>query len=159
VFVSNIRSTALPLGVALATLLEVYGVSDRNQAIMQHVSDLMEASPATPPVPQTAEELMKLKVVDLKAILKSSGQKVGGKKADLVDRIINSTAKAQLFEEPKLIVPTPTEVPQPDVVPMTSPDPKIEPIQPTEALQLCNLKHTTNIKNSKKKNINNCLYF
>jgi len=49
------------------------------------------------------QELTNLKVVELRSILKDSGLKVGGKKTELIERIISSRSKNEITRNPEVI--------------------------------------------------------
>ena len=87
--VKAIRTTNMPFSQALAILLQTYDI--QNSQLLEQASEL-NIKDLLPPVLDVAddeEELKKLKVVELKKILKERGQKVSGKKADLIERILN----------------------------------------------------------------------
>lgn len=101
---SAVRNTGLPLQTSLSAVLAVYGVSDLQDAVLQLVADRAAAVPAPLQVTMTVEGLKTLKVEDLKKLLKDRNEKVGGKKEELIHRLLNPTPQA------------PNELPAPGVV-------------------------------------------
>ena len=89
--ISSIRNADQALNVAVAALLETYNATDRYAVLMGSLVDIAETKPGPIPVPTTIEGLRALKMVELKKILKDRGEKVGGKKEELVERILNPT--------------------------------------------------------------------
>ena len=114
-----IRDADLTLKEALRTLLETYGVDDFDFESFETIYD-EPRKPKALDIPESEEELSKLRVTDLKKFLKSRGQKVGGKKAELVARILNPEATSPSQESP---------IPPPDMV---QPVPVSSPIPPSE---------------------------
>jgi hypothetical protein len=104
-FKSHVRSADLPLGQALNALFDVYGLRRDEQSsawldnLMVSFEAVAQEKPAAPAAPATREGLLKLKVVDLKKILKERGLPVSGKKADLVERILNPPEVVQVTEK------------------------------------------------------------
>ena len=122
---SAIRDADQTLSIALASFLDVYNATDRYPMLIEALANLAETKPVALAVPRTADGLRNLKVAELKKILKARGDKVGGKKDELIHRIMN---------------PTPQQVPQgplhlPPVTPMATgvtdlPPPGVTPFQP-----------------------------
>jgi len=97
---SAVRNADQTLSFAVAAVLEVYGASDRAHAVAAALAGITENKPLSQVVPETAEGLRTLKVEDLKKILKDRGEKVGGKKDELIHRILNPTPKEAVQAPP-----------------------------------------------------------
>ena len=91
---SAVRGANQTLGMALTAVLNVYGAGDMYGQMMEIVGDRSEAMPAPLAVPETYEGLKALKMDELRGILKNMNQKVGGKKEELIQRILNPAAPA-----------------------------------------------------------------
>ena len=113
-FTKGVRLMNQPLSIALNALLTVYGIS------YEQINDSMENLPISLPTPTTRPELKALKVAELKKILKDMGQKLNGKKDDLVDRILNPVDQTEVsLPIPELdLVP----LPEPMVIPEVNHD-------------------------------------
>lgn len=107
VLMDALRGADQTLGVAMSVFLETYGLRDRLDGIMDMLSDHAESKPTALPVPTTYEGLKELKVSELKKILKARGEKVGGKKDELIHRIMNPTP-----QQVQIPMPLPQIAPQ-----------------------------------------------
>ncbi|GAH89394.1 unnamed protein product, partial [marine sediment metagenome] len=83
----QIRSADLPLSEMIVVLKQVYGV---DQISDLNISQLM-TKPIKLKLVMNYNNLKKLKISELKAILKTRKEKVGGKKEVLIQRILNPT--------------------------------------------------------------------
>jgi len=94
--VSALRDANQSFGAAFELLLQAYGLGPVPAA--ENLVDVVVKAWATTPValvaPETYDQLMQLRLVDLKKILKDRKQKVGGKKEELVNRILNPEVEA-----------------------------------------------------------------
>lgn len=97
----QIRSSKQTLGVSLAVLLNVYDAGDLYDQLMELVNDRSEVLPQEPELPSVEgmneSDLKKMKVVDLRKILKDRGEKLVGKKDELIARILNPTQKQEIL--------------------------------------------------------------
>ena len=126
---SAVRDADQTLDIALAALLDVYGATDHYPVVINGLVGLAGNKPVHLPVPQNADALRAMKVADLKRILKERGDKVGGKKEELIHRVLNPTPKQGQTQVtlPPPQVPAPTvplpEAPQvpPPTVPLPGP--------------------------------------
>ncbi len=59
-------------------MLMVYGLEDRQAGLLASLLDVAQNKPVTLPVPETQEGLEKLKMPELRKILKDRVLKVGG---------------------------------------------------------------------------------
>ena len=91
VLMNSIRDSEQTFGVAIAALLNVYGAGDLHPGMIELLVNRTETFPVTLSVPATYHRLKELKVAELKKILKLRGEKVGGKKDELIHRIMNPT--------------------------------------------------------------------
>jgi hypothetical protein len=82
---NEMRNTSLPLGDLMLLVSKVYGVNLSSDLYAAQAQKIPEALP----LPTTEAGLMKLKVVDLRAVLKARNLKISGKKIELVHRILN----------------------------------------------------------------------
>jgi hypothetical protein len=91
------RDANQTFGAAFELLLQVYGMGPVPEAenLAEVVIEAWETTPVALEAPTTYDELMKLRLVDLKKILKDRKQKVGGKKEELVNRILNPEAEVE----------------------------------------------------------------
>lgn len=78
-----IRDSNLPLGEVLEVIRKVYGLEETDD-----LDETPDLAPVELEVPKTKEELAKLRVKELKVILKKQGKRVSGKKDDLIERIL-----------------------------------------------------------------------
>lgn len=90
---TSIRNADQTLEVAISALLSVYSAEDLYNDIVELIGDRKSSGPVSLPVPTTYSGLKELKVADLKKILKERGEKVGGKKEELIQRIMNPTSQ------------------------------------------------------------------
>lgn len=94
---SVFRDAEQKLGVSLAVLLNVYGADDLYDQMMELVGDRSESLPQQLEVPSTEglneAGLKEMTISDLKNILKSRGEKLAGKKDELIQRILNPSPK------------------------------------------------------------------
>ena len=84
----QIRKLDLSLFETMRAVSSVYGLDF--EYFTDFLSEVGETKPEVKKIdiPETEEELEKLKVKDLKEILKSKGEKIGGKKSELIERIL-----------------------------------------------------------------------
>lgn len=90
---TSIRNADQTLEVAISALLSVYSAEELYNDIVELIGDRKSSGPVSLPVPTTYSGLKELKVADLKKILKERGEKVGGKKEELIQRIMNPTSQ------------------------------------------------------------------
>ena len=102
---SAVRTADQTLSLAISSLLDAYGATDRYPGVMAQLVDISETKPFAVPIPKTAEGLRVLKVTELKKILKEMLQKVGGKKEELVQRILHPAVE-QVQQQVHLAPPT-----------------------------------------------------
>ena len=103
---SAARDADQSLAVALAALMEAYGATEYYQTVVAALHPtLLETKPVALAVPHNAEALKTMKVADLKKILKDRGEKVGGKKEELIARILNPSPAAQPQAQGVLTLP------------------------------------------------------
>jgi len=85
---THIRKLDLTLAETMKVVSMLYGLDFEYFA--DFLSEVGETKPEAEQIhiPETEEELEKLKVKELKEILKSKGEKVAGKKSELIERIL-----------------------------------------------------------------------
>ena len=152
----SIKKANLPFMDSIITLFTVYGLDQSLPEDSAEVWDwVISVKDNTIPVPEpepvemTEESLMKLKNADLKEMLKSKGLKVGGNKAEMVERLLAPPPPPPAYEP--IPVPSPVseskvteaddetvELPAVPLVPATSspPPPALPPVPtaPTESV-------------------------
>lgn len=103
VFQGQIRDADFDLTQGLKMFLEVYGLQDLEAEIEEVIVEAdhkMSMKPKPMPVPETREELSSLTVKQLKSILDKQGKKKSGKKADLIDRVLEEAPEPE--DEPEI---------------------------------------------------------
>jgi len=103
VVTAAVKDSGLSVEAALAALLSVYGLSEFHANVVQALGVKASLVPPVSETPTTYEGLKNLKVEDLKKILKARNEKVGGKKEELIHRILNPTPQAP--EQPQVQLP------------------------------------------------------
>ena len=89
-----VRNAGLRLDVALSAVLTAYNATDLGPHFAALIGERAGMAPTPLQVEMTEATLKTLKVEDLKKMLKDQGQKVGGKKEELIQRLLHpETAK------------------------------------------------------------------
>lgn len=84
----GVRDADLSLQDTILIVLKAYGKEDFAQDMEELIEGYEEIKPLAPPAPDNEDDLRALRVKDLKKILKERGYKVGGKKDELIERIL-----------------------------------------------------------------------
>nr|QBK91419.1 MAG: SAP domain protein [Pithovirus LCPAC302] len=92
---SAIRDADLTLEQSIRVLFDLY--SGLPESVLEMING--EEKPEPVEVPNTKEGLKILKVAELKKILRDMGQKVGGKKSELIDRILHPEIVEETVDE------------------------------------------------------------
>ena len=127
-----IKESGLSLEASLSALLAVYGLQEFLSVVVESLGGNATIAPAAP-LPETYEALKEMKVEDLKKILKSRNEKVGGKKEELIQRILiptPQTASGQVV---------PSDFALPPIPPMIQPLPVTSPLPTVPGLPVQNL--------------------
>ena len=87
-----VRNSGLRLDVALSAVLTAYNATDLGPHFAALIGERAGMAPVALQVEMTEATLKTLKVEDLKKMLKDQGQKVGGKKEELIQRLLHPEA-------------------------------------------------------------------
>ena len=103
------------LADVLKAVFEAYNLSDRTEDVLEALGEFGNSLPPAPEIPNDFESLSKLKVTDLKAILRHEGLKLSGKKDELIRRILdrNEPTNSPLPPSTSQLTPANTGLPVP----------------------------------------------
>ena len=103
------------LADVLKAVFEAYNLSDRADEVLEALGEFGNSLPPAPEIPNDFESLSKLKVTDLKAILRHEGLKLSGKKDELIRRILdrNEPTNSPLPPSTSQLTPANTGLPVP----------------------------------------------